>query len=39
MKYRGKWMECTNKQINKIILSVFTQTQKDKYSMYSCISG
>ena len=34
MKFAGKWME-----LEKIILSEVTQTQKDKYGMYSLISG
>ena len=35
MKFAGKWMELEKKNI----LSAVTQTQKDKYSMYSLISG
>ena len=34
MKFSGKWMELEN-----IILSEVTQTQKDKHGMYSLISG
>jgi hypothetical protein len=34
MKFAGKWME-----LEKIILSEVTQTQKDKHGMYSLISG
>ena len=34
MKVAGKWME-----LEKIILSEVTQTQKDKHGMYSFISG
>jgi hypothetical protein len=34
MKFAGKWME-----LEKIILSEVTQTQKDKYGMHSVISG
>ena len=34
LKFAGKWME-----IETIILSEVTQTQKDKYHMYSLISG
>ena len=34
LKFSGKCMELEN-----IILSEVTQTQKDKYSMYSLISG
>ena len=34
LKFVGKWMD-----LEKIILSEITQTQKDKYSMYSLISG
>ena len=34
MKFLGKWME-----LEKIILSEVTQTQKDKHGMYSLISG
>ena len=34
MKFSGKCME-----LEKIILSEVTQTQKDKYGMYSLISG
>ena len=34
LKFAGKWMELVN-----IILNEVTQTQKDKYSMYSLISG
>ena len=33
LKFAGKWMELEN------ILSEVTQTQKDKYHMYSLISG
>ena len=34
LNFVGKWMELEN-----IILSEVTQTQKDKYHMYSLISG
>ena len=34
MKFAGKWME-----LEKIILSEVTQTQKDKHGMYLLISG
>ena len=34
LKFAGKWMDLEN-----IILSEVTQTQKDKYRMYSLISG
>ena len=34
LKFAGKWMD-----LEKIILSVVTQTQKDKYIVYSLISG
>ena len=34
MKFSGKWMELEN-----IILSEVTQTQKDMHGMYSLISG
>ena len=34
LKFAGKWMELEN-----IILSEATQTQKDNYHMYSLISG
>ena len=34
MKFAGKWME-----LEKIILSEVTQTQKDTHSMYSLTSG
>jgi hypothetical protein len=34
MKFAGKWME-----LEKITLNEVTQTQKDKHSMYSLISG
>ena len=34
LKFSGKWMELEN-----IILSEVTQTQKDNYHMYSLISG
>ena len=34
LKFAGKWMELEN-----IILSKVTQTQKDKYHMYSLIGG
>ena len=34
MKFVGKWMELEN-----IILSEITQTQKDTHGMYSLISG
>ena len=34
MKFAGKWMDLEN-----IILSEVTQTQKDTYAMYSLISG
>ena len=34
LKFAGKWMDLEN-----IILSEVTQTQKDKYHMYSLISG
>ena len=34
LKFVGKWMDLEN-----IILSEVTQTQKDKYHMYSLISG
>ena len=34
LKFAGKWMELEN-----IILSEITQTQKDNYHMYSLISG
>ena len=34
LKCVGKWMDLEN-----IILSEVTQTQKDKYNMYSLISG
>ena len=34
MKFAGEWIE-----FGKIILSEVTQTQKDKYGMYSLISG
>lgn len=34
MKFAGKWMELEN-----IILSEITQTQKDKHGMYSLING
>ena len=34
LKFAGKWMELEN-----IILSEVTQTQKDKYNIYSLISG
>ena len=34
LKFAGKWMELKN-----IKLSEVTQTQKDKYFMYSLISG
>ena len=34
LKFIGKWMNLEN-----IILSEVTQTQKDKYHMYSLISG
>ena len=34
LEFTGKWMELEN-----IILSEVTQTQKDNYHMYSLISG
>ena len=34
LKFAGKWMELEN-----IILSEVTQTQKDNYHMFSLISG
>ena len=34
LKFAAKWMDLEN-----IILSEETQTQKDKYNMYSLISG
>ena len=34
LTFAGKWMELEN-----IILSEITQTQKDKHGMYSLISG
>ena len=34
LKFAGKWMDLEN-----IILSEVIQTQKDKYHMYSLISG
>ena len=34
LKFAGKWMDLEN-----IILNEVTQTQKDKYHMYSLISG
>ena len=34
LKFAGKWMDLEN-----IILGEVTQTQKDKYHMYSLISG
>jgi hypothetical protein len=34
LSFRGKWMELEN-----IILSGITQTQKDIHSMYSLING
>ena len=34
LKFAGKW-----KELEKNILSEVTQNQKDKYSMYSLISG
>ena len=34
LNFAGKWMELEN-----IILSEVTQTQKDNYHMYSLISG
>ncbi|OPX54070.1 hypothetical protein BTE48_16155 [Oceanospirillum multiglobuliferum] len=34
MKFAGKWMELEN-----IILTEVTQTQKDKHSIYSLMSG
>ena len=34
LSFAGKWMEVEN-----IILSEVTQTQKDMYGMYSLISG
>ena len=34
LKFAGKWMD-----LEKNILSEVTQTQKDKYNMYSLISG
>ena len=34
MKFAGKWIELEN-----IILSEITQTQKEKHGMYSLISG
>jgi hypothetical protein len=34
MSFAGKWMELEN-----IILSEVTETQKDMHSMYSLISG
>ena len=34
LKFTGKWMD-----LEKIILIVVTQIQKDKYNMYSLISG
>ena len=34
LKFVGKWMDLEN-----IMLSEVTQTQKDKYHMYSLISG
>ena len=34
LKFVGKWMDLEN-----IILSEVTQTQKDKYHTYSLISG
>ena len=34
LKFAGKWMD-----LEKTILSEVTQTQKDKYNMYSLISG
>ena len=34
LKFAGKWMDLEN-----IILSEVIQTQKDKYNMYSFISG
>ena len=34
LKFLGKWMDLEN-----IILREVTQTQKDKYYMYSLISG
>ena len=35
LKYVGKWMELENKNI----LSEGTQTQKDKYNIYSLITN
>ena len=34
LKFAGKWMD-----LEKIILSEVTQTQKDNYHIYSLISG
>ena len=34
LKFAGKWMDLEN-----IILSEITQIQKDKYNMYSLMSG
>ena len=34
LSFAGKWMEVEN-----IILSEVTQTQKDMYGMYSLVSG
>ena len=34
LKFAGKWMDLEN-----IIFSEVTQTQKDNYHMYSCIGG
>ena len=34
LKFSGKWMD-----LEKNILSEITQTQKDKYNMYSLISS
>ena len=34
MKFAGKWME-----LEKIILSEVTETQKDKHGMYSLVHG
>ena len=34
LKFAGKWMD-----LEDIILSEVTQTEKDKYNMYQLISG
>ena len=34
MKFEGKWMELEN-----VIVSEISQTQKDKHDIYSLISG